>query len=46
MLVWQSSCSLLSLGLQARLLADGARAEPLIGIPNSCLNPIRTYKEG
>jgi hypothetical protein len=33
-------------GLQARFLADGARAEPLIGSPNSCLNPIRMYKEG
>lgn len=33
-------------GLQARFLADGARAEPLIGSPNSCLNPVRMYKEG
>jgi hypothetical protein len=35
-----------NLGCEARLIAEGARAEPLIESPNSCLNLIRMYKEG
>jgi hypothetical protein len=33
-------------GRQARLKADGARAEPLVGSPNSCWNALRMRKEG
>jgi hypothetical protein len=33
-------------GRQARLKADGARAKPLVGSPNSCWNALRMCKEG
>jgi hypothetical protein len=36
----------LSWGLQARFLADGARLTPFLGSPNSCWNLNRMYKDG